>query len=270
MHNSVVISQINENTNLIKMSLRSLVQQIENWDENRVLNEDKISEIINSYKKRDIALITALFRCAVYSNGRKVLLDGHHRKEAAKEFLKDFINFDENIDCFVIMHDKSNNEDDSDIYDLHIKSNLATPLSDWQIPTIARRALIRAFKNDDILKNGLSKSINVKKAHQPKISLNELAELAGKITIKYPDLPIELIIHYIKQINKYLSLCFIEDNISNITLKGHKIKPEIIEKAHEYKFYLNIRDSKVNKDVWIHYINKPNEITDYALSSELP
>jgi len=269
MPESILISQINDNTKLVKMSLRTLVQEIEDWDENRELNEDKITEIIKNYKKKDIALITSLFRCAVYSNGRKILLDGHHRKEAAKEFLKDFINFDENIDCFVIMHDKTNNDDDSDIYDLHVKSNLATPLSDWQIPTVLRSALIKAFKNDLILKNGLSKNIGVKKAHQPKISLNELAELAGKITIKYPNLPIELIIYNIKQINKCLSLCFSKDNIHNISLTNHKIKPEIIEKAHEYKFYLNIRDSKVNKDIWIHYIDKPTEISDYALFSEL-
>jgi len=262
-----VMSQINDKTKLVKMTLRSLVQEIEDWDENRVLNEDKIIEIIKNYKKRDIALITSLFRCAIYPNGRKVLLDGHHRKEAAKEFLKIFANFDENIDCFVIMHDKSS-DDDSDIYDLHIKSNLATPLSEWQIPTASRSSLIKAFKNDAILKNGLSKSANAKRAHQPKISLNELAELAGKITIKYQDMPIELMIYNIKQINKLLSLSFNEDNIDNITLPGHKIKPEVIDKAHDCKFYLNIRDSKVNKDVWIHYIDKPNDIYEYAISSE--
>jgi hypothetical protein len=261
-----VICQVNDNTKLIRIPLRSLVQEIEDWDENRVLDEDKVNEIINSYKKRDIALITSLFRCAVYPNGYKVLLDGHHRKEAAKEFLKDFINFDENIDVFVVMHNKINDEDNDDIYDLHIKSNLATPLSDWQIPTTKRSDLIKAFRNDAILKNGLSTSPNAKKAHQPKISLNELAELAGKIIIKYSDMPVELIIHYIKQINKLLSLAFTRDNLSNITLRGHKIKTEIIDKAHELKFYLNIRDSKVNKDVWVHFISNPNEISALATS----
>ena len=261
-----VICQVNDNTKLIRIPLRSLVQEIEDWDENRVLDEDKVNEIVSSYKKRDIALITSLFRCAVYPNGYKVLLDGHHRKEAAKEFLKDFINFDENIDVFVVMHNKINDEDNDDIYDLHIKSNLATPLSDWQIPTTKRSDLIKAFRNDSILKNGLSTTPNAKKAHQPKISLNELAELAGKIIIKYSDMPVELIIHYIKQINKLLSLAFTRDNLSNITLRGHKIKSEIIDKAHELKFYLNIRDSKVNKDVWVHFISNPNEISALATS----
>ncbi len=261
-----IISHVNDNTKLIKMPLRSLVQEIEDWDENRVLDEDKVIEIVNSYRKRDIALITSLFRCAIYPNGRKVLLDGHHRKDAAKEFLKDFINFDENIDVFVVMHSKVDDENNDDIYDLHIKSNLATPLSDWQIPTAKRNGLIKAFRNDAILNNGLSTSRNAKKAHQPKISLNELAELAGKITIKYLDMPVELTIHYIKQINKLLSLAFTRDNLPNITIKGHKIKPEIIDKAHELKFYLNIRDSKVNKDVWIHFINNPTEISTLATS----
>ncbi len=255
-----ILHQIDDNTCLIKMPLRTLVQEIEDWDENRVLSESKVAEILNSYKKRDIALITSLFRSVVYPCGRQVLLDGHHRKEAAKEFLKEFKDFNENIDIFLVKHTVAS-DDSEDIYDLHIKSNLCKPLERGQIPNFKRTALIKAFKANQILKNGISSTRTALRAQQPKISLNELAELAGEISMKYPEMPTELIIYNIKDINHRLSLMFTVDNLSNMTLKGQKIKPEILEKANKIKFYLNIRDSKFNKDNWINFIGNPSDIS---------
>lgn len=261
----IILNQIDDKTVLVKMPLRTLYQEIGDWSENRVLNEEKVAKITEAYKERDIALITSLFRCASYPDGRYVLLDGHHRKEAAKEFLEEFKEFNENLDVFVVIHKKNYNED---IYDLHIKSNLSEPLKDKQIPSYKRAELINVLKNHPIIKNGISKNPNCKKAHQPKISLNELAEIAGEIIIKYPQISPELIAYNIKEINHRLSLLFTRDNLPNITIEGRTIKPDIIEKAHTIKFYLNIRDSKFNKDIWIHYIDNPSVISLINLSEQ--
>lgn len=260
-----ILHQIDDNTYLIKMPLRTLVQEIEDWDENRVLSEPKVAEILSSYRKRDIALITSMFRSAIYPDGRHILLDGHHRKEAAREFLKEFRDFNENIEVFLIRHAVAS-EDSEDIYDLHIKSNLCKPLERGQVPNFKRTALIKAFKANQILKNGISNTRNALRAQQPKISSNELAELAGEIVVKYPEMPIELAIYNIKDINHRLSLMFTVDNIPNMTLKGHRIKTEILEKANKLKFYLNIRDSKFNKDIWINFIGNPSEISTVMLT----
>lgn len=261
----IILNQIDDKTTLAKIPLRSLIQEIEDWSENRVLNEDKVAKITEAYKERDIALITSLFRCASYPDGRYLLLDGHHRKEAAKEYLEGFKDFNENLDVFVIIHKKNYNED---VYDLHIKSNLAEPLKNEQIPSYRRTDLINAIKNHPILKNGISKTPNCKKAHQPKISLNELSEIAGEIIIKYPQMSPELITYNLKEINHRLSLLFTIDNLPNITIADRKIKPDIIEKAHAIKFYLNIRDSKFNKDIWINYLNEPSIINRLTLLNE--
>lgn len=257
-----IISIINHYTSLVKMPLRLLVQEIQDWEENRVLNDEKkINEIIENYRKRDIVLITSLFRAVQFPNGKQLLLDGHHRKEAAKELLKEYPNFDENIDILIIIHYRSNDNDLNDIYDIHIKANLCQPLDDKQVPNAKRTELIKLFKEHPILKNGISQTSNCKTARQPKISKNELAELAGEIIIKYPLMIPELIIRNIKEINNRLSLIFTIDNYIQLSLTGSKLKPEIITKAHSSHFYLNMKDSKFNKDYWINYIDKPNEIS---------
>lgn len=251
-----VIAVVNQTTTLVKMSLRKLVTTINDWDENRTLDDSKVKEILKGYENRDIALLTSQFRVATYSNGKRILIDGHHRKEAASEFLLRYPRFDENMDVFVIIHDKTN---DIDIYDLHMKANLCSPLKEEQKPNLKRTALITAFKNDAILSNGISKN-KCTKAHQPRFSINELAELAGKITLMYPNLEIEVIIYNIKVINNHLCLLFSSDNLP-ILFGNNRIREDIVEKAHKYKFYLNIRDSYYNKDKWIEFITEPSSIS---------
>jgi hypothetical protein len=253
---NTVLAVINQNTSLVKMSLRKLVTTINNWDENRTLDDNKVKEILKGYENKDITLLTSQFRVATYPNGQQILIDGHHRKEAASEFLLKYPKFDENIDIFVIIHDKTN---DIDIYDLHIKANLCTPLKEEQKPNSKRSALITAFKNDAILGNGISKN-RCTKAHQPRMSVNELAELSGEIIIKYPYLEIEVIIYNIKIINNRLCLLFTADNLP-ILFGSNRIREDIVEKAHKYKFYLNIRDSYFNKDKWIEFITEPSSIS---------
>ena len=251
-----VIAVVNQTTTLVKMPLRKLVTTISNWDENRTLDDSKVNEILKGYENKDIALLTSQFRVAIHPNGKRILIDGHHRKEEASEFLLKYPRFDENMDVFVIIHDKTN---DIDIYDLHIKANLCTPLKEEQKPNVKRTALITAFKNDSILSNGISKN-KCMKAHQPRISTNELAELAGKIIIKYPYMETEVIIYNIKIINNHLCLLFSSDNLP-ILFGSNNIRYDIVEKAHKYKFYLNIRDSYYNKDKWIEFITEPSSIS---------
>jgi len=44
-----IISIINHYTSLVKMPLRLLVQEVQDWEENRVLNDEKkINEIIEN------------------------------------------------------------------------------------------------------------------------------------------------------------------------------------------------------------------------------
>ena len=221
-------------------------------DENRTLDYTKVQEILQGYENRDISLITSMFRAATYQDGQRFLIDGHHRKEAAKEFLLKYPNFNEKIEVFVIIHDKTKNDD---IYDLHMKANLCTPLREEQKPNPKRTALINSFKNDPILGNGISKN-KCLKAHQPRFSINELAELAGEIIIKYPFMELEVIIYNIKVINNCLCLLFIGDNLRTL-FGNNKIRYDIVDKAHKYKFYLNIRDSYFHKDKWIEYISNP-------------
>lgn len=257
-----LLCEVNETTKLYRMDLRELISKYGDWEENRVKNEKKINEIYNAYESRDVAILTSQFR-GVIDNEKCFLLDGHHRKEAIKRLLIKFPNFDENLLGFIIVHHKSG-MNNKEIYDLHIKSNLCEPLKPNQIPNEKRTLLINEFKHHRILKFGVSKTPNAKTAYNYKISQNELAELAGEIIIKYPNMEIELILYALNQINSKLSLLFTIDNLKFLSING-KLKKDVLDICSENKFYLNIKDSIYNKDVWINYLDKYNDIEEVLM-----
>jgi hypothetical protein len=151
-----------------------------------------------------------------------------------------------------------------EIYDLHIKSNLCEPLKPEQIPNEKRTLLINEFKHHRILKLGISKTPNSKTAYNYKISQNELAELAGEIIIKYPNMEIELILYALNQINSKLSLLFSNDNFKYLSING-KLKKDVLDISETHKFFLNIKDSIYNKDVWINYLDNPSLIEEVLI-----
>jgi len=254
-----LLCEINETTKLYRMDLRELISKYADWEENRIKNEKKITEIYNAYELRDVAILTSLFR-GVIDNDKCFLLDGHHRKEAISRLLLKFPNFDENLLGLIVVHHKSG-MNNKEIYDLHIKSNLCEPLKPNQIPNEKRTLLINEIKHHRILKLGISKTLNAKIAYNYKISQNELAELAGEIIIKYPNIEIELILYALNQINSKLSLLFSIDNFKYLSING-KLKKDVLDINSSHKFFLNIKDSIYNKDVWINYLDKYNDIEE--------
>ena len=254
-----LLCEVNETTKLYRMDLRELIAKYGDWEENRVKNEKKITEIYNAYESRDVAILTSQFR-GVIDNEKCFLLDGHHRKEAIKRLLLKFPNFDENLIGFIIVHHKSG-MNNKEIYDLHIKSNLCEPLKPNQIPHEKRTLLINEIINHRIFRNGISKTNGSKIAYSYKLSLNEVAELSGDILLKYPNLEIELILYDMSIINNRISLLFINDNLPFL-FKNGKIKKDVIDICGKHNLYLNIKDSIYNKEVWINYIEKPNLIDE--------
>ncbi len=254
-----LLCEVNETTKLYRMDLRELISKYADWEENRIKNEKKITEIYNAYELRDVAILTSLFR-GVIDNDKCFLLDGHHRKEAISRLLLKFPNFDENLLGLIVVHHKSG-MNNKEIYDLHIKSNLCEPLKPNQIPNEKRTLLINEIKHHRILKLGISKTLNAKIAYNYKISQNELAELAGEIIIKYPNIEIELILYALNQINSKLSLLFSIDNFKYLSING-KLKKDVLDINSSHKFFLNIKDSIYNKDVWINYLDKYNDIEE--------
>lgn len=261
-----LIYKIDNNTRLIKMNLRHLIQKFESWSENRILNEDKIKKISTAYENNDIGLLTSPFR-GVINGDKYILIDGHNRKEAALRVLEKFPHFDDNLYGLIIIH---NDITDELFYNLHIRSNQCEPLEAHQIPTYKRSLLINHILNHKLLKNGISKNRNSKTAYGYKLSLNELAELAGKIIITYPEMDIELIVYNMNIINGKLSLLFTVDNLPLLFPKN-KHKKDVIDKCNEHKFYLNIKDSIYNSNIWIKYLDNKDilgEVLDKIKESQ--
>ncbi len=255
------LTRFDEKTTINKISLRQLTRTFENWELNRIINEERVKELYSAYENRNIGILTSQFRWVI-DNDKCFLLDGHHRKEAVIRLLDKFPHFDEELYAIIIIHNK-NKMSDEELYKLHIDCNNCVKLEPWQIPTIKRTELINAIKVIKELKSGISKTPNAKTAYNYKISQNELAELAGKIIIKYPNMKINDIITNIIDINNKLCLLFSNDNFKYLSIPNGKLKKDVIEIEH--KFFLNIKDSIYNKDVWINYLDNPSLIEEVLM-----
>lgn len=254
---------------LYKIYARSLIKLCKDWSENRVLDENRINEIKEAYLKNDKVLLTSSFR-AFYDKSKNeiTIIDGHHRKSSLYQILETNPEFNPMI--LLVIHEYENLTDEI-IHDLHIKSNMSKQLELYQIPTKLRKILIEKIKKDDILSNGISKTKNAKTAHYPKISLNELAELAGKILLEYPELKLneshlesskiklDEMVNNLKKINNYLSLVFTDDNFKKLGYGINKKEKEKINKCFEYNFYLNMKETAYSMENWLKYIKKPEE-----------
>lgn len=265
--------KLDENTILYKIYSKSLINLCLDWNENRVLEDERINEIIKAYKDNNKVLLSSLYR-AIYDkkNKQMILIDGHHRKNALIKILEMDINGEFNPIILLIIHNYNEiNELNEDIlYELHINSNMSKALEEYQIPTKIRTLLINKIKKDNILSNGISKVKNTKSAHYPKMNLNELAEFAGKIIMEFPEMKrnnekekiieiIDKIINNLKEINNYLSLVFRNDNFKKLRYGINKKEKERINKCFENNYYLNMKESEYSMDNWIKYITRPKE-----------
>lgn len=266
----IELCKFDDNIILYKMNARSMIQICLDWSENRVLDDNRITEIINEYRNNNKVLLSSLFR-AFYDtqNNKLVLIDGHHRKSSLIEIFKTDTNREFNPMILLTIH-KFDVINEEILQKLHIDSNLSKALEEYQIPSIARSILINKIKKDNILVNGISKTPNARTAQYPKLSLNELAELSGKLLMKFPEIKrtediikineiINDIITKLKQINNFLSLIFVNDNYGKLGYGLNKKEKDRINKCAEYNFYLNMKESKYSIENWINYIINPRD-----------
>lgn len=267
----IELCKYDDNIILYKIYAKSFIKLCKDWTENRVLDENRINQIKEAYIKNDKVLLTSSFRVFYdKSNKELTIIDGHHRKKSLIELCKDDINGEFNPMILLVIHEFDNLNDDI-LHDLHIKSNMSKQLELYQIPSKLRKMLIDKIKKDCVLSNGISKTVNAKTARYPKISLNELAELSGKILLEYPELKLddsnlekcnikldEIIVN-LKKINNYLSLIFINDNFRKLGYGLNKKEIERINKCFEFNFYLNMVESPYSIENWFKYIKNPEE-----------
>ena len=267
-----IVSIINDNCYIIKITLGEFVRKTKNWTYNREINEEKVNELlehINSrkYKLGDSSEWIITLVCDDFAddnNFEHIVIDGQHRKEASRRAIENG-NINENITIHCITY-KINYCDSTNIsktIDLFNSVNNSLPLAKIDYPharsiNIADKVKLNIelvpYPNIVIKKNGKE---NGRGANQPFISEKELYNIFRDNSARWISLTDEVIIDNLKKISKKISLVPY-DNIYTCTEANKKR----YLKAEKYKFWLNLKDSvKYNPNKWIKFIAIPEKFS---------
>ena len=255
-----IISKINDNCYIIKISVADFIFKTKNWTYNREINEEKVNELFEhicsqKYKQGDSSdwIITLVYdEFADTGNYNNIVIDGQHRREALRRaFENEKIN--KNITIHCIMHEINYCE----------TINISKTINLFNSVNNNRSIiLVNKIKLDKelvphssvIKKNGKE---NGRGANQPFISEKELYNILYHNSILWISLTDEKCMDNLKNISKKIS-CVLYENIYTCTEKNKKR----YDKALKYNFWLNLKDSeKYGPDRWIKFIATPEQFS---------
>ena len=262
-----IISKINDNCYMIKISVGDFVRKTKNWTYNREINEEKVNELFQhicsqKYKPGDSSdwIITLVYdEFADKCNYNNIVIDGQHRREALRRALENGKN-NENITIHCIMYEINYCEtaNISKTINLFNSVNNNRPLTKIDYPDARSIILVNKIKLDKelvpdasvIKKNGKE---NGRGANQPFISEKELYNIIYNNSKLWIPLTDEKCMDNLKNISNKIS-CVLYENIYTCTEKNKKR----YDKALKYNFWLNLKDSeKYGPDRWIKFIATP-------------
>lgn len=257
-----IIYEKNSKVRLVSMSYRNFMMYSSNWIYNRDIDQDRVNLIYENIKDNDtIGWTLEAFRD---KDDNIKIINGQHRGEAIRKFLA---NYDSYMDCnrnvILWIYDIESEEDnEEEIIELFKKVNSSFQLNEYEFPSKRKIDLCNKIKITPILKNGIRDDTRTSIAYQPYIHIKEFKVIFDKIILNNPDMSNNDIIDGILKINNRLSCICNEESF--IKLFGRKQMNDKrlndMNKCNEIRFYLNIKDSLYNRDVWINYIKNPELI----------
>lgn len=256
-----IIDVIDNNTYIAKLTARELMFYTKSWCYNRELNEERVDELYNDYTKpcdRKPLWRFELIEDNLPESKGLYLIDGQHRERALRRILiendDDMKNEDKFI-CFVYKIDGCEGKNKKIAIDLFKKINNNRQFKEDELPDDFVADLVEMISKDIILKNGIQNSAKTETAHEPRIHKKELNTLFNQHKDRIKNMTIEEIITNMKKINNILSL-------KDEKVFGNKSKKrdEVLLKAKTYKFYLNLKSTRMSPATWIKFIDNPKDI----------
>jgi len=239
--NYITLSE-NENSMMIKMDCRSLIQSIGSWSYNREIKPEVVDQLYSNIIDNSNNIIWILTAVKERSSNTIYLIDGQHRYEAIKKLLLNDLDFKEDRFVYIQVYlIDSIQEDDEYIIDLFIKINNHAPFNIPDFPSRQNIKIIKKIIKDTILKNGIITNERTNTAHQPKIHKKTLHTKFNQYNNFIKDMNDEIIIQNLKIINNYISLKKYEEIFNNEKEAEKQTNKNAWEKAKEIKFYLGFR-----------------------------
>lgn len=267
-----IISKINDNCYMIRISVRDFIFKTKNWIYNREINKEKVNELFEhicsqKYKQGDSSdwIITLVYdEFADKGNFNNIVIDGQHRRDAlSRAWENGKINENISIHCIMYEINYCETTNISKTINLFNSVNNNRPLTKIDYPHERSINLVNRIISDKelvpnasivIKKNGKE---NGRGANQPFISEKELYNILYNNSTSWTPLTDEQCMDNIKIISKKISCVFYE----NIYTCNEKNK-ERYDKALNNNFWLNLKDSeKYGPDRWGKFIATPEQFS---------
>jgi hypothetical protein len=256
-----VIYKRDDNINLVKMSFRNFMIYTENWIYNRDINEDRVNSIYEAIKNNT----NIGWTLHAFENSNKTsikILDGQHRGEAIRRYLRDYDTYmDCNKEITLWIYQIDNEENDEEkLIELFTKINTNIQVNEFELPSKRKIELIKLLKLNPIISKGIRLDPKSTIAHQPYIHIKEFKVLLDVILKDNYDMTNEEIINNIININNRIR--YLTSDICKLFGKKQLNEKRllIIDKCHNIDFYLNIKESIYNKEIWVKFIRNPEMI----------
>lgn len=258
-----IIDKKDDNTFLIKLSFRELLDYSTNWCFNRYVADDKKEELYNSLV---IDYFIPWTLHAVYDDKysnitKKILiLDGQHRKAAIEKYIElhdEYMTCDRNVWIWIYIVPYSESENSKIANNLFTKINNNREFKTNETPVQFIIDLVNKIKDNKTLKKGIKTNDKTETSHEPNIHKKELNNILNNNHMYISDMEHENIIINMIRINHILSLKSFDDLYG--TKKSEKVK---FDKAKQIKFYLNLKKSNYPPQKWIKFIKSPDKIND--------
>lgn len=265
-----ILDKKDDHTFIIKMSFRELCVYSNSWCFNRTIDDNKVKELYDSLCiSYDIPFILHAVYDEKHSNpiAKILILDGQHRLEAIKNYVnKKDVNWECNFNVWICLYkiDNAETTNTHKVIQLFKKINNNRVFNINELPDtfivdfVQKVQEIPLFKKNKVIKS----NENTKTCHPPNIHIKELNSLFNLNRELIENLSISQLIENIQKINHKISL-IPYDKMYDSTLK-YKEKAKY-EKAVAKCFFLNLKTSKFSPEVWIKYINNPEQIFTTSL-----
>lgn len=274
-----IIDKKDDNTFFIKLSFRELIAYTGYWCYNRTICEAKVDELYRSLcdSTSDYASDCAsdcynipFILHAIYDEKhsdqvrRLLILDGQHRREAIKKYIE---THDKGFTCthhvwvcvYKFSHSETRNTEK--IIELFKKINSNRIFDVAELPDTFIIDLVKAVCEIPLFKKNkvIGTNVMTNTCHAPCIHKKELNALFTKHAdiIKSAQKTIPELVANIQTINHKISLKSYDELYNPSQRNAEKVR---YQKAVTKGFFLNLKNSKYTSDVWIKYMNEPENL----------
>lgn len=261
-----IIDRKDENTFLIHMKFTEVPVYTTSWCFNRKINEEKVQELTTSLETSYPIPFTLH---AVYDEkhtnpmAKILILDGQHRVEAIRKYIANDVtgqcDYKVWIWIYKVSYAETNNT--STVLELFKKINNNRIFSEDELPDTFIIDFVNKLCDIKLFKKNIGTNVNNNTSHSPRIHKKELNALfnQNKEFIRADNKSISDLINNILIINHRLSMKTFEQLYAP-KYRNSELEKKRYGQAVSSKFFINLKNTQYSPDIWIQFINKPNEI----------